>query len=476
MDQKQKSILLLGIALVLVVGSWLMFWPPRGADPKSADDDKITMGLDIQGGLSVIMTAVSSDTVTADEMERATLVIQNRVDGMGAKEASIQKQGSDSILVQIPGIKDSKGALEMLGNTGQLEFIELASIQDTEALAAISAGQDPKTGMFMMDDPENPGEKVQLRLKKGSYSSFMTGEVVKNTAVSTDNEGEIQVTFSMDSEGQKIWGDVTTRLSATKEQVVIAIGGIVYSAPQVNEPILTGDTSISGSFTVDEAKRLRAVLEAGSLPVDLTPSETRIVGPSLGQDSLQKGVMAALFGLGLVAIYVFVFYRGLGLLTVGALGVFASVYMGILAVLSRFDMFSLTLPGIAGIVLTIGIAADSSILILERFKEEVRMGRTIRSAANSGSMHGLMTSVDADLVTFVSAAVLFLVAIGPVKGFALTLMIGIACDVMMMLLFKRPVLILLGEKVIGKAPWFWGVPREMVNTGAKGAKGGVAGV
>ena len=178
-----------------------------------------------------------------------------------------------------------------------------------------------------------------------------------------------------------------------------------------------------------------------------------------------------------MALYVLLFYRGLGLLTVAALITFASFFLGILALLSQLGFFALTLPGIAGIVLTIGLAADSSILILERFKEEVRMGKTIRSAANSGSRHGMYTSIDADLVTLVSAAVLYFVAIGPVRGFALTLMIGIACDIVMMVLFKRPILVLLGESVIGKAPVFWGLPKESKTapTG-KAPKGGVAGV
>jgi protein-export membrane protein SecD len=202
-----------------------------------------------------------------------------------------------------------------------------------------------------------------------------------------------------------------------------------------------------------------------------------VVGPTLGRESLQAGVLAALAGLALVCVYVVFFYRGLGLVTVGALVTFSSFFLGILALMSRLGVFALTLPGIAGVVLTIGVAADSSILILERFKEEVRMGKTVRSAANSGSKHGIMTSIDADLVTFVSAAVLYFVAIGPVKGFALTLMIGITCDIVMMLVYKRPTVMLLAESVIPKASAFWGVPKEREATpSVKAKKGGVAGV
>ncbi len=451
MDQKQQNILLLALALVLVVASWAILWPPA---------QKITQGLDIQGGLSVILTAEESTTtpVTAAVMERAELIVRNRVDRLGVREASIQRQGNDSLLVQIPGIKNAQEALAVLGSTGQLEFVDVASITDSATVAAISAGEQG------------------VQVKKGTYQPFLTGEVVRNAAVSQNpNTGEIEVNLSMNAEGTKKWAEYTS--ASVGKLVAVVLDGTVQSAPRVNEPILDGSTAISGSFTAETAKQLKTVLETGSLPVTLVFSESRVVGPTLGQDSLRQGVLAMVIGLSLVALYVLLFYRGLGLLTVAALITFASFFLGILALLSQLGFFALTLPGIAGIVLTIGLAADSSILILERFKEEVRMGKTIRSAANSGSRHGMYTSIDADLVTLVSAAVLYFVAIGPVRGFALTLTIGIVCDIVMMVLFKRPSLVLLGESVIGKAPAFWGLTKDSAAapTG-KAPKGGVAGV
>ncbi len=451
MDQKQQNILFLGIAAVLVIASWAILWPPA---------EKITQGLDIQGGLSVILTAEESTTtpVTAAVMDRAELIVRNRVDRLGVREASIQRQGNDSLLVQIPGIANAQEALAVLGSTGQLEFVDVASITDSATVAAINAGEDG------------------VKLKEGTYEPFMTGEVVRNAAVSQNpNTGQIEVNVSMNGEGTTTWGEYTT--ASVGKLVAIVLDGTVQSAPRVNEPITDGQTAISGSFTAESAKQLKTVLDTGALPVTLVFSESRVVGPTLGQDSLRQGVLAVIIGLSLVALYVLLFYRGLGILTVAALVTFASFFLGILALLSQFGFFALTLPGIAGIVLTIGLAADSSILILERFKEEVRMGKTIRSAANSGSRHGMYTSIDADLVTLVSAAVLYFVAIGPVRGFALTLMIGITCDIVMMVLFKRPILVILGESVIGKAPAFWGVPKEQVREPrGKAPKGGVAGV
>ncbi len=448
MDPKQRNAIALVVIALLVIGSWVLFWPPQR---------KITQGLDIQGGLSVILTAkeTSATAVTNDVMDRAEIIVRNRVDRLGASEATIQRQGADSILVQMPGIKNADQALKVLGSTGQLEFVDVASIADTTTLAAIQSGQD------------------KVKLVEGTYTPFMTGDVVSNTVISTDSKtGQLTVDLTMNTEGAKIWGDYTS--SHVNQQVAIVLDGVVQSAPVVNEPILGGNTSISGKFTPEEAKNLRTVLQTGALPVTLEFSESRVVGPTLGQDSLRQGVLAAGIGLALVGVYLIIFYRGLGVLAVSALVVFASVFLGILAALSAFGWFALSLPGIAGIVLTIGLAADSSILILERFREEIRMGRSIRAAAKSGSIHAIWTSVDADLVTLVSALMLFSVAIGPVRGFALTLMIGISCDIAMMVLYKRAVLMFLAENVLSKAPGFWGIPKVERVEQASSTKGGVA--
>ena len=449
MDLKQKNIILLIIALALVAGSWFMFWPPQ---------KKITMGLDIRGGLSVILTAHADDgqKLTADMMDRAETIIRNRVDGLGVKEASVQRQGDDSLLIQVPGIDDPRAALKILGETGRLEFVDVNSVTDTTTKAALQAGDE------------------NVKLKKGTYSVIeldgkkLTGEVIKDAAVGQSQQGGIVVDVTMNSEGAKVWGDYTA--NNIGNQVAIVLDGTVKSAPSVQSAIRDGRTEISGKFTAEEAKNLRTVLVSGSLPVTLERSEARIVGPTLGQDSLQKGVLAALIGLGLVAVYVICYYRGLGIITASALAVFASLFLGVLAVMSKMGMFSLTLPGIAGLVLTIGMAADSSILINERFKEEVRLGKSIPASSDSGTKHGIMTSIDADVVTLVSAVVLYIFAAGQVKGFALTVSIGIICDIVMMLLYKRPIIMLLA-KFMQKAPKFWGLtgPKKVEKGGAKNA-------
>ncbi|MDZ4180349.1 MAG: protein translocase subunit SecD [Coriobacteriia bacterium] len=416
MEPKQWNALALGVVILLVIGSWVMFWPL---------ESKVTQGLDIQGGLSVILTAeeTAGTAVTDAVMDRAELIVRNRVDRLGASEVSIQRQGASSILVQLPGISNADEALEALGTTGQLEIRDVTGVD--------TAGE-PILGDILL-----------------------TGDVITAASVGADQFGKLSVDVTFSAEGSQKWAEITT--ARVGKQIAIVLDGVIQSAPVVQEPILGGQTAITGDFSAEDAKKLKTVLETGALPVSLEFSESRVVGPTLGQDSLRDGVFAALAGLALVGSYLLLFYRGLGVLSLSSLVVFASLFLGILALLSSFGWFALSLPGIAGIVLTIGLAADSSILMNERFKEEVAAGKTVRSAAKSSTRHAIGTSLDADLVTLVSAFVLYLVAIGPVRGFALTLMIGIFCDIVVMFMFKRPIIILLSENVMMKMPRLFGL-------------------
>ncbi len=465
MDLRQRNILSLVVIAILVIGSWALFWPPN---------TKIRQGLDLQGGLSVILTAqpTASTPITNEAMGRATTIVQNRVDRLGASEASVQRQGNDSILVQLPGIRNAEEALKILGSTGSLEFVDVAAITDSATVAAI---QSMRTDTAAKDRPQ---------LKEGTYQPIgapeapLTGAVIKTAEVGTDSQtGEIVVNTTFDPQGTRTWADFTARNIG--KQVAIVLDGVVQSAPVIQSAIPDGQTQISGSFTGETAKYLATVLQTGALPVSLKPSDTRVVGPTLGQDSLRAALLAALAGLAVVSIYLLVFYRALGGLAVAALGIFASLYLGALALMSDLNVFAMSLPGLAGVVLTIGIASDTSILIIERFREEIRMGKTYRSAATSGSRHAIGTSIDADLVTFVSALVLYLVAIGPVRGFAFTLILGIVLDLVTALLFTRPSLILLAQSIIGKTPALWGVAKEAAQAsqtkpGKPSRKGGVA--
>jgi len=403
----------------------------------------ITQGLDLRGGLSVILTP--DKPADAAAMQRALVIMSTRVNSLGVSEATVQLENDNqAIFVQLPGVRDAAGALKVMGQTGRLEFLEVASL--------------PTTLQAQVQD----GFKMPV----GSYKPFMTGEVITaaSAKASTDQtKPGYVVTMSFNATGTAIWAEVTTRAFPTQARIAILLDGSVVSAPAVQTAITSGDTEISGSFTADEARRLATILESGALPVTLVPSQTDNVGPTLGQDSLFQGVLAALVGFGIVAIYLAIYYRGFGLLSWISLGSFALLYLGVLAVLSSAGQYALSLPGIAGITLSIGLAADTSILIFERYREEIAMGRTPRVSAKSGTKHAILTSLDADAVTFASAVPLFLFASSTVKGFALTLMIGIVCDLTIAMLFTRPAVILLSEKVVGKIPRFFGVKGSAVD-------------
>lgn len=445
---------LLVVMALLVIGSIVMFTPPQ---------EKINQGLDIQGGLSVVLTAHNNDgsDVSTEDMESSRAIIENRVNALGASEAVVQIQGNDQILVQIPGLSDTEEALNTIGKTGKLEFARLDSFTDSDVKTKIQNGQYGTQGM-VTDAFGNsfPSEKVEhLKVEEGTYTPIITGSNLEKVDVgqASQTSTDYAVNLRLDSEGTKAFAEATEDLAPTKGQIVIILDGEVQSAPAVQSVISDGNVSITGGYTLDAAKQMKTVLESGSLPVSFEYAQSQVVGPTLGQDALQSGVLVALIGLVIVMIYLLVFYEGLGIITAAAMAVFAAIYLGILALLSAFGLFSLSMAGIAGVVLTIGMAADSSILTLERFREEIRMGRSVRAASITGVRHGILTSIDADLVTLVSALTLFFLASASVKGFGMTLALGIVCDIVMMLLFKAPLIRLLAPKLIAKHPKFWGV-------------------
>ena len=450
----RRNVWLLIITTILLVVSVALFMPP---------DKKINQGLDIQGGLSVVLTASTTDgtDITDADMETSRAIIENRVNALGASEAVVQLQGRNQILVQIPGLSDTETALATIGKTGKLEFARLDSFTDSDVVSKINSGQygqeSTVTDAFGNKFPS--GQKQTLKVAEGTYTPLITGENIKNVTVDRASEAATTyaVNLTLDSAGTQAFANATKELAPTKGKIVIILDGEVQSAPAVQSEIPTGNVSITGNYTQDEAKNLKTILESGSLPVSFSFSQSQVVGPTLGQDALASGVVVALLGLALVMIYLLFFYRGLGTITAAAMVVFAIFYLGILAGLSHFGLFSLSLSGVAGIVLTIGMAADSSVLTVERFREEIRMGRSVRAASITGVRHAIQTSIDADLVTLVSALCLFFLASASVKGFGLTLALGIMCDIVMMLLFKAPLIRLLAPRTIAAHPSFWDV-------------------
>ena len=450
----RRNVWLLIATTILVVVSVALFTPPN---------EKINQGLDIQGGLSVVLTAKSDDggAVSSEDLEKSRAIIESRVNALGASEATVQIQGDDQILVQIPGLSDTETALSTIGKTGSLTFARLDSFTDESVVSAIESGQYASEGTITdsFGNSFPSGETQHLTVEPGTYTPLVTGEQITNVTVgrASDASTDYAVNVTLNSEGAAAFAQATSELVATHGQIVIILDDEVQSAPAVQSSIPDGQVSITGGYTMDEAKSMQTVLESGSLPVSFEYAQSQVVGPTLGQDALLSGVIVALIGLAVVMLYLLVFYKGLGIITAAAMAVFAILYLGILAALSAFGLFTLSLAGIAGIVLTIGMAADSSILTLERFREEIRMGKSVKNASKSGVRHAILTSIDADLVTLVSALSLFFLASASVKGFGLTLTLGIFCDIAMMLLFKAPLIRLLAPRVIAKNPKFWDV-------------------
>ena len=448
----RRNVWLLIICTIAVIASFFAFTPPS---------EKINQGLDIQGGLSVVLSASNEDgsAISSEDMEKSRAIVEKRVNLLGASEATVQVQGNNQILVQIPGVSDPEQALKTIGTTGKLEFARLDSFTDEDVKQKIDSGQtdhenitDPVTGQqFAVES--------KLTAPQGTYTPLITGENISRVDVGRESETATtySVNLTLDSAGSAAFAQATKELVSTHGKIVILLDGVVQSAPAVQSEITGGQVSITGNYTLDQAKSLQTVLESGSLPVSFSYSQSQVVGPTLGQDALASGVLVALIGLLLVVIYLFFFYKGLGSITAAAMLVFSVLYLGILGLLSLLGQFSLSLAGVAGIVLTIGMAADSSILTLERFREEIRMGRSIKAASQSGVRHAILTSIDADLVTLVSALALFFLASASVKGFGMTLALGIFCDIVMMLIFKAPLIRLMAPRTISKHPDFWNV-------------------
>ena len=450
----RRNIWLLVLTTLLVIGSIILFMPPQ---------EKINQGLDIQGGLSVVLTATSTDgdAITEEDMETSRAIVESRVNALGASEAVVQVQGSNQILVQIPGLSDTQTALDIIGKTGKLEFARLDSFTDEEVVKAIQQGNYGNEATIT-DDFGNAfptGEVKHLKVVDGTYTPIVTGDNINRVTIDRASETSIYyaVDIDLDAAGTTAFAEASRDLVADHGQIVIILDNEVQSAPAVQSEIPNGRVQITGNYDLEGAQGLKTVLESGSLPVSFQYSQSQVIGPTLGQDALRSGVLVALLGILLVMIYLLFFYKGLGTITAGAVIVFALLYLGILAGLSAFGLFTLSLSGVAGIVLTIGMAADSSVLTVERFREEIRMGKSVRAASISGVRHAIQTSIDADLVSLVSALCLFFLASASVKGFGLTLSLGIMCDIAMMLLFKAPLVRLLAPRTISKHPGFWNI-------------------
>ena len=375
--------------------------------------DKIDLGLDLQGGMHLILqvdTSELSEDAKKDAPERALEVIRNRIDEFGIKEPVIQLQGEDQIVVQLPGLTERDRALELIKKTAVLEFKLVSG--DTQKFMEAKEGNVPAGFELkeLEDDYVLVEEKVLLR-----------GDSIVNADVDFESGGfglpYIKMKFN--SIGSKKFAKITG--DNVGRRLAIVLDGKVYSAPRINEQIPSGEARITGRFSIKEAKDLALVLRVGSLPAPVVVAEERTIGPLLGKDSIDSGIRACVIGLVLVFSFMILYYFISGLIANLAL------LLNILIIFGCLGMFhaTLTLPGIAGIILTLGMAVDANVLVNERIREELRIGRPIQTAVNLGYKRAFQTIMDANLTTLIAAFCLFQFGTGPIRGFAVTLSIGI---------------------------------------------------
>jgi len=379
--------------------------------------------LEISENGGLIRLTISQAGITqriSQSVEQSIEIVRKRVDELGTVEPSIQRQGLDRILVQVPGLDNPKRLIDLIGQTAKLTF----RMVDLTISAQQAQAQPPADSEVL---PSNEGQPYVIEKR-----IVVAGEDLIDAQPGSDQRsGEWVVNFRFNSAGARRFAN------ATRENVgrpfAIVLDNKVISAPVIREPILAGSGQISGSFTAQSANDLAILLRAGALPAPLTVIEERTVGPGLGADSISAGIKAAWIGSVFVIIFMLVTYGLFGLFANIAVAVNVGMILGILSLLGA----TLTLPGIAGIVLTVGIAVDSNVLIYERIREEVRSGRSALSALNAGFDRALATILDSNLTTFIAAVVLFYVGTGPVRGFAVTFGLGIMTTLFTAFTFTR---------------------------------------
>ena len=377
----------------------------------------IRQGLDLQGGTHVVLQAVDTPDAKVDDdaVNRVVKIIERRINELGLTEPTIQRQGKDRIIVELPGVKDPDKAIAMLGRTALLEFKDV-------------------TG-----------------------KTVLTGKDLKNSKAHVGQNNQAVVGLEFSDDGAKKFATLTAQNIG--KPISILLDGEILTSPVVQEVITGGNAQISGSRNVEEAEHLAILLRSGSLPVKVEVMETRTVGPTLGQDSKDMSVKA--FGIGTISVFVFMilFYRMSGL--VADIALLLYIMLVLLAMMQL--KATLTLPGIAGIILSIGMAVDANVLIFERFKEEIRKGKTLRSAMEAGFSKAFTTIFDSNITTIMAAVVLFYLGTGPIRGFAITLALGVVLSMFSAITITRELLrFLIGSNLI-KNPAFFGcaAPKEV---------------
>lgn len=428
--QKQRS--LLALIFVLIVGAFVVL-----------TNIPLRQGLDLQGGAQLtieVKTTEEYPEITSREMEGVLSVVRNRVDALGVSEPLVQTIGADRILVQLPGVSDPAQAEEVLGGTAQLEFreetvnpeievelnIRQQELQELFGEVLANPSEDEDIQAEQEAKIQKKQEQIEELIREVYQSIGLTGKNLKDAGAEPAGASNWNVSLRFDNEGADLFAELTKRLAGTGRRIGIFLDDSLISAPIVGaefaETGITGGSAvITGSFTVQEANNLAVQLRGGALPLPVEIVENRTVGATLGRDSIQRSIYAAGAGLVLVLIFMVLYYR-----LAGAIADIALVIYSILA-LASFALLgvTLTLPGIAGFILSIGMAVDANVLIFERTREEMRAGKSLYRSVESGFYRAFSSILDSNVTTLIACAALFWLGAGLVKGFALTLAIGV---------------------------------------------------
>ena len=410
-----KVITLVATILIVVLAAGLLF-------PVYADH--AVLGLDLQGGVMVRLEAPEGTTM--EEMEAAKSVIENRINGLGVAEPEVRLEGTNRISVELPGVEDADEAVRVIGTTAKLQFIRYDNGE------IILEGSDLKHASAGVNDQALRAEDkflVSLEFNSEGTKKFANAT---NDLINTYGKGD-------DTRADRI--------------IAIVLDGQIISAPSVNEPIIDGKAQISGGFlTYDEVSSLATMLRGGALPVDLTIVEKQITGPQLGADSIAKSITAAIIGVIALAVFMIVMYRVPGVIAVFALLLYAIIVIGANVAIKA----TITLPVIAAFLLSVGMAVDANVIIFERIKEEMRAGKTLRVAVDSGFKKAFSTIFDSNITTLLAAVILIAFGTGSVRGFAVTLSIGILASMFTAITFTRFMLVNLVSSNLIRNTKFYG--------------------
>ena len=480
--RERNYIFLVGIIFIALIAGWIDLPDNPGLrlGPISKDI-KVHEGLDLQGGLQVLLQADVADcaSVTDDSMEAAKSIVENRINGLGVTEPLIQRQGTCRLVVELPGISNPDEAIKTFGGTGLLEFVDARdtpltegqTVETTGLATVVVPGQPtptaaPATATVLMSPTATitatSGVTTTTPVTPTLYRTVMTGKHLQTASVSFEqNTNQPFIAFTLTSDGAKIFSDYTTK--NVNKYLAIVLDKKVISSPVIKSPITDGSGIIEGRFSLPEAQNLVVQLKYGALPIPLKVVESNAIGPTLGRDSVTKSITAGAIGLIIVILFMLLYYRLPGLLanmalTIYALIVFAIYKFGIPGI---FPYVTLTLPGIAGFILSVGMAVDANILIFERMKEELRAGRTLMLAVEAGFQRAWPSIRDSNFSTLITCGILiwFGASFGAsiVAGFALTLAIGVVVSLFTAIFVTRTFLRLIMDMDVTTNHWWFGV-------------------